>query len=130
MLEKDGVEAYGMFRFQRSAQGRIRVGGNRRYVRDTYESEIAAYFVNGILGMDNIPPTVYRKLYDRQGTVQLWLEEAMADKLRNERRIMPPDVLNWNRQFCNMRVRVFDNLINSIDRDQGNIMIDKDSAKQ
>lgn len=124
LLENDGVEACCIFRFQRSANDIIRVDGVSRHLRDSYDGEIAAYCINNILGMDNIPPTACRKLHGRQGTVQLWLEGAMTDLVRNKKEVMPPNAQDWNRQFYDMRV--FDNLINNIDRNQGNIMIDKD----
>lgn len=124
LLENNGVEAHCIFRFQRSGEDTIRVGGVSRYLRDSYSGEIAAYSINHILGMDNIPPTACRELHGCQGTIQLWLEGAMSELDRRKKRITPPDAKYWNRQSYDMRV--FDNLINNIDRNQTNILIDKD----
>jgi hypothetical protein len=95
-----------------------------RHFRDSYESEVAAYKVNEILGLNNIPPTVYREIEGRSGSVQLWMEKTTKEVDRRKNNTKPPDVTNWNRQSHDMRV--FDNLINNIDRNQSNILIDKD----
>jgi len=124
VLEKDGVEACCIFRFQTDRVGRMRIDGVKRYVFDRYDNEVAAYQINKILGMDNMPPTTYRELKGRQGSIQLWLEGTMSNLDRNKNKIMPPDPRHWNQQFYDMRV--FDNLINNVDRNQANILIDKD----
>ena len=85
---------------------------------------MAAYKVNEILGLYNIPPTVYREVEGKSGSVQLWMEKTTKEVDRREKGITPPDVTSWNRQSHDMRV--FDNLINNIDRNQSNILIDKD----
>jgi hypothetical protein len=128
VLDKDGVWANSIFRWEnvvkRPEFNRTSLGRDNRHFRDSYESELAAYKVNEILGLYNIPPTVYREVEGKSGSVQLWMEKTTKEVDRREKGITPPDVTSWNRQSHDMRV--FDNLINNIDRNQSNILIDKD----
>ena len=98
------------------------MGGKKRFFRDSYLSEMAAYEMNRLLGLDNMPPTVFRTLNGSQGTLQLWAEGTMLDRERALKKILPPEALPWNRQMWD--TRVFDNLINNFDRNQTNILID------
>ena len=126
LLEKDGVRFNAIFRYQSETQLRRSVPGSRsrtRYFRDSYHSEIAAYEMNGILGLNNIPPTVYRTLNGVTGTMQLWAEQTMMEYNIAPEDILPPELAAlWNRQKGDMRV--FDNLINNTDRNKTNILFD------
>ena len=127
VLDNDGVWANGIFRWENVVKRPDITGSSTmasRHFRDSYESEVAAYKINEILGLYNIPPTVYREIEGRSGSVQLWMEKTTKEVDRREKGITPPDVTSWNRQSHDMRV--FDNLINNIDRNQSNILIDKD----
>ena len=93
-----------------------------RFFLDSYLSEMAAYEMNRLLGLDNMPPTVFRTLNRSEGTLQLWAEGTMLDRERAQKKILPPEALPWNRQMYDMRV--FDNLINNFDRNQTSILID------
>jgi hypothetical protein len=122
VLDKDGIWANSIFRWENVVR---RPGlSTDRHFRDSYESELAAYKINEILGLYNIPPTVYREVEGRSGSVQLWMEKTTKEVDRRSKGTDPPDVTSWNRQSHDMRV--FDNLINNIDRNQNNILIDKD----
>ena len=122
VLDKDGVWMNSIFRWENVVR---RPGlDTPRHFRDSYESELAAYKVSEILGLNNIPPTVYREVEGRSGSVQLWMEKTTKEVDRRKKGTLPPDVTSWNRQSHDMRV--FDNLINNIDRNQNNILVDKD----
>ena len=128
VLDNNGVWANSIFRWEnviiRPELNTSSLGKKNRHFRDSYESEVAAYKVNEILGLNNIPPTVYREVEGRSGSVQLWMEKTTKEADRREKGTNPPDVTTWNRQYHDMRV--FDNLINNVDRNQSNILIDKD----
>ena len=125
LLEKDGIKLRGIFRYESEIDHRKSVVGldkKERYFRDSFLGEIAAYEMNRLLGLDNMPPTVFRIIDGKQGTLQLWAEKTMPDRQRARTGILPPEPRPWNRQMGDMRV--FDNLINNIDRNQTNILID------
>jgi hypothetical protein len=87
---------------------------------ESYKSEIAAYELDKLLGMDMVPPTVERRYEGDPVSFQLWVEDAkLLKQLPNQH---APDAERWNRQVY--RHRVFDNLIANIDRNAGNMMVD------
>jgi hypothetical protein len=87
---------------------------------DSYRSEVAAYELDKLLGMDMVPPTVERTVGRDRVSMQLWVEGCVSYKsvIGKPR----PDALSWNRQI--RRMIVFDNLVVNIDRNEGNMLID------
>ena len=75
-----------------------------------------------LLGLNNVPPVVKRKINGKTGTLQMWLENAMMEKKRAKEKIPAPHKLQWIYQW--QVIYVFDNLIYNEDRNQGNILID------
>ncbi len=122
-LELDGSEANAIFRLVDVKLKRARIDG--KLVSDFHDSHIyecAAYAVSLMLGIDNVPPCVKRRIQGINGTVQLWVESAMTEKKRREEDLDPPEILFWMRQKQTMRL--FDALIYNFDRNQGNMLID------
>jgi hypothetical protein len=93
--------------------------GRRAGFWESYKSEIAAYEMDRLLGLDMVPVTVERRVEGAQASVQLWLKGRLLSQIEEQK---PPDQQEWNRQVC--RHRVFDALIANIDRNAGNILID------
>jgi hypothetical protein len=87
---------------------------------DSYKSEIAAYELDRLLGLEMVPPTVERRVGRNLVSVQLWVESCRAIKDVDQNAAHDP--VPWNRE--NYRQRVFDNLIANIDDNQGNILVD------
>lgn len=92
--------------------------------KDSWRFEVAAYELDKLLGLGMVPQTVERNYEGKDGSVQLWIENAMTEKVRKENHLEPPDIQQWNRQVA--KIRVFDNLIYNIDRNLGNMMITSD----
>ena len=95
-----------------------------RNFRDDCRFEVAAYHLSKLLGLDNVPPVVTRKIRRDTGTLQVWVENSMMEMKRHSEKLKAPQELSWTRQW--QTVRLFDNLIDNEDRNQGNIMIDED----
>lgn len=85
---------------------------------DSYMSELAAYKLALLLGLDNVPPVVRRK----GGSLQIWIEHAITDAARRKAGEEPVDPERFERQITDMYI--FDNLIANTDRNPGNIIID------
>ena len=123
-LEKDGVVAHAVFRTVDESRQRIRLSGKTiRNFRDSYVFECAAYELSLMLGIDNVPPCVLRRIGASHGSLQLWIEDAMTEKKRRALGQDPPGSVLWPRRQQTMRL--FDALIFNFDRNQGNILIDR-----
>jgi hypothetical protein len=93
---------------------------------ESYQSRIAAYELDRLLGLDMVPPTVERTHGGEKGAAQLWVENAVY--LKDLEGKPSPDPVDWNRQV--RRWRMFDALIAEIDRNAGNLLVLRDPKWQ
>jgi hypothetical protein len=124
-MEKDGVTAHAACRMM-AFEDRKRQLKDRDvwFFRDHYIHEPAAYALSELLGLGMVPPAVKRSVNGKPASVQIWVEDSMLEIQREERGVPPPDSRSYLLQLYQMRV--FDNLINNLDRNQGNIVFDSD----
>ncbi len=124
MLEKEGIQMRAHFQSHNEKQdvAHLRTGTETGF-RDTYLFNIAAYKLGVMLGLDNIPPSIRRKVKGKWGSLTIWVEKNMTEKQRRAQKIVNPDVPRWNLQMY--RMWLFDELIANTDRNQGNILIDE-----
>ena len=124
LLERDGLEMHAVFRDVSVHQRMVRMsdGSTKLNFRDESLFELAAYRLSRLLGLDNVPPVVERRIGDRKGTLQAWVEGAMTEKERREKGLQAPNPLQWVRQVQVMSL--FDDLICKQDRNTGNVLID------
>jgi len=105
---------------RRAVVKQLRPGSKAGYW-ESYKSEIAAYELDRLLGLDMVPVTVERRVEGEMASVQLWVEDCRLLKAAKDH---AQDVEAWNRQV--FRQRAFDDLIANIDRNAGNLLIDAD----
>ena len=123
LLQKDGLRVHGIFRDVRKEQ--TASSQQIRYLlRDDCIFECAAYELNRLLGLDQVPPVVERQVQGRKGTLQLWVEGAETEKQRKKRDLSASDRLHLQRH--GQIVLIFDNLIFNDDRNTGNILHGRD----
>jgi hypothetical protein len=89
---------------------------------EAYKSEVAAYKLDRILGLDMVPPTIERRVGSDLASLQLWVENCKLLKDLDQKKCPRP--MSWAKQVC--RQRTFDNLIANIDRNAGNLLVDQD----
>lgn len=117
-LERDGVRAHAVFRHVDESNG-----GGRQQFRDSYIFEVAAYEVARLLGLDNVPPAALRRHENKEGSIQLWIENARSETERIEAGEQPADATSLLYQKHAMRI--FDALIYNFDRNTGNLLLDE-----
>ena len=71
---------------------------------DSWKHEVAAYELDKLVGTGLVPPTVERRFDRTTGSLQLWVEKALTEADRKQRRIQPPDIEAWNRQMYGVRL--------------------------
>jgi hypothetical protein len=87
---------------------------------ESYKSEIAAYEMDKLLGMNMVPPVVEKRWKGDLGAAILWLKPVRPWK--EVEPLAKPE--KWNRQA--VRMKMFDNLIGNPDRNAGNLLVDGD----
>jgi len=86
---------------------------------ESYKSEIAAYELDRLLGMNMVPVTVERRIGDHLASVGLWSKGRILANVESQ---APRHPAEWSRQV--RRYLIFDALIANIDRNAQNILID------
>lgn len=94
--------------------------GRYRGFQESYGSEIAAYELDKLIGLQMVPPSVERWIGGRTGAVILWVEHVKAWDVKED--IRGPDPVAWVRELS--RMQMFDTLSGNIDRNQGNLLYD------
>jgi hypothetical protein len=89
--------------------------------QDSWQTEIAAYQVDLIIGLGLVPATIERKVGSSVGSIQWFVDYKMKEAERREQKIAPPDLETWNRAM--LKVRLFDQLIANVDRHLKNILV-------
>jgi hypothetical protein len=92
--------------------------------KDTFRYNIAGYRLARLLGMDNVPASVERKVEGKSAAVTWWIDDVMMDEL-TRRKKAEPDRSGPNPQRTAMQLavmRVFDELIQNRDRNAGNLL--------
>jgi len=96
--------------------------GTELNFKDTYRFNIAAYRLSRMLGIENLPVTVERKVGGKTCAVDWWIDDVMMDEAtRKQKKIEAPNPNAWNEQIYVMRV--FDQLIYNVDRNLTNLLI-------
>ena len=124
-LQKDGITAHAAGRMMDTEDRKRRMKDREVwFFRDHYIHEPAAYALSELLEFHMVPPAVQRSVKGKPASVQIWVENGMVELEREKKKIQPPDSRRYMLQLYQMHV--FDNLINNIDRNLGNIVIDPD----
>lgn len=88
---------------------------------ESYKAEIAAYQLDRLLDMGMVPPVVERTIDGKAGAAILWIEHTTP--WNKDKPPVGPEP-RWSKQIS--RMKLFDQLIANIDRNQGNLMYDAD----
>jgi hypothetical protein len=87
---------------------------------ESYKSEIAAYELDKLLGMNMVPVAVEKRWKGQTAAAILWLSP-----IRQWKEVQAsPKPVKWNREAILMKM--FDNLIGNPDRNMGNLLVDDD----
>ena len=88
---------------------------------ESYKAEIAAYQLDRLLGMQMVPPVVERTIDGKAGAAVYWIENTTGWNKDKPAQGPEPE---WSKQIS--RMKLFDQLIANIDRNQGNLLYDRD----
>ena len=89
--------------------------------KDTYRFNIAGYRLARLLGINTVPMSVERNVNGKTAAVTWWVDDVQMDeKERLKRKTVGPNPLRTSNQIQVMRI--WDELIQNRDRNQGNIL--------
>jgi hypothetical protein len=89
--------------------------------KDTYRYNIAGYRLARLLGLDNVPVSVERRVERNQAAVTWWVDDVLMDE--GARRKKPAPGFVASRTAAQIHImRVFDELIDNHDRNAGNLL--------
>jgi hypothetical protein len=89
--------------------------------KDTYRFNIAGYRLARLLGIETVPMSVERNVNGKTAAVTWWVDDVkMDEKERLKQKMMGPSPLRTSNQIQLMRI--WDELIQNRDRNQGNIL--------
>lgn len=76
----------------------------------SYKYELAAYGLTKLLGVEIVPPVVERKIENRTGSLQIFLESCVSEQDRRRKKLEPPDPAAFAKALDG--IRVFEALVN------------------
>lgn len=123
-LELDGVTRTAVFKsidVQKAGVTTFADGTADVDFQDSWQTEVAAYRVDRLIGLGLVPATIERRIEGRVGSLQWWVQSMMPESERIKKQIAPPDATVWNQRM--MRVRLFDQLIANVDRHLNNLLV-------
>ena len=126
-LELDGVKHEAIFKsidVRKPGVTTMPDGTSEIDFQDSWETEIAAYIVDRIIGLRMVPATVERKMDARSGSMQWFVESMMPEAERIAQKLVAPDAESWSQQT--QSTRLFDQLIANVDRHLNNILVTKE----
>src|SRR6476469_7840958 len=96
--------------------------GTELNFKDSYKFNIAGYRLARMLGIENTPVYVERKVAGKTCSVSWWVDDVMMDEAqRKQKKMEAPNPDAWNDLIYIMRV--FDQLIHNVDRNLTNLLI-------
>ncbi len=95
--------------------------GPKEWAWESYETEVAAYQIDRMLGLDMVPPTVVREIDGQKGSLQLWVDGC---RLYEDVEGDDHETVSWEQQMSHMRV--FDAVIGNWARGPRDYMVDDD----
>ena len=79
-LENNGMKVHAKFSSvdQAGQNEKLADGSIEMYFMDSYKSDLAAYELSKMLGMNSVPPAVERQIERADGIVQIWIEDLTS----------------------------------------------------
>jgi len=121
LLEYNGLQHSAIFKTE--DQIHHTSDNNGYHNTDRYQYELAAFKLAQMLDIGNVPPTILRKIGGKEGSLQLWIDDAFNETQRQENQWSPIESCQINYQDNMMDL--FDKLTFNSDRTLANILYTK-----
>ena len=91
---------------------------------DSYKNDRAAYLLDRQLGLNMIPVVVLRNYKGKSGALVAWVNDAIDERERREKKLKPDDYRVLSRQQEQMKI--FETLVLNVDLNQTNMLYTED----
>ncbi len=98
--------------------------GTELNFRDAWQFNVAGYELAKMLKLNMVPPYVERRVGGKDASVSWWVNDAMMEKDRFQKKIQPPQPMKWSEQLS--AARIFHELIADTDFNMTNVLITRD----
>jgi len=98
--------------------------GTELNFRDAWQFNVAGYELAKMIKLNMVPPYVERRVGGKDASLSWWVNDAMMEKDRFQKKIRPPEPTAWNEQLY--AARIFHELIADTDFNMTNMLIAKD----
>jgi len=98
--------------------------GTELNFRDTWKFNVAGYELAKMLELNMVPPYVERNINAGPASLSWWVNDAMMERDRVQKKISPPDIAKWTGEMH--AARLFHDLIGDADVNMTNTLITKD----
>ena len=98
--------------------------GTELNFRDTWKFNVAGYELAKMLELNMVPPYVERRYSGGPAALSWWVNDAMMERDRVQKKLEPPEPRRWNDEM--VAARLFRELIGDYDFNQTNTLITKD----
>jgi hypothetical protein len=98
--------------------------GTELNFRDAWQFNVAGYELAKMLKLNMVPPYVERRVGGKDASVSWWVNDAMMEKDRFQKKLQPPQPMKWTEQLS--AARIFHELIADTDFNMTNLLIAKD----
>jgi len=98
--------------------------GTELNFRDSWKFNVAGYEVAKMLKLNMVPPYVERRYSGGPAALSWWVNDAMMERDRVQKKLEPPEPRRWNDEM--LAARLFRELIGDYDFNQTNTLITKD----
>jgi len=98
--------------------------GTELNFRDTWKFNVAGYELAKMLSLNMVAPYVERRYSGGPAALSWWVNDAMMERDRVQKKLTPPDIARWNDEM--QAARLFRELIGDYDFNQTNTLITKD----
>jgi hypothetical protein len=98
--------------------------GTELNFRDTWKFNVAGYELAKMLHLNMVAPYVERRYSGGPASLSWWVNDAIMERDRVQKKLTPPDIARWNDEM--QAARLFRELIGDYDFNQTNTLITKD----
>lgn len=72
--------------------------GPKEWAWESYETEVAAYQIDRMLGLDMVPPTVVKEIDGQKGSLQLWVDGCrLYEDVEGDHH---DETVSWSNRCC------------------------------